>query len=64
MAKKGVPVSAFIHTTKTKVLNSYISSIVLKNSDLWTLINNVKKKVDSFRWQMIRNFLTFNGRLL
>ena len=64
MTKTSVPVSAFIHTTKTKLLNSYISSIVLKNSDLWTLINNVKKKVDSFRWQMVRNFLKFNGRLL
>ena len=42
---------------KTKLLKSYITPIFLYNSVLWTLTNNMQRKVCSFQRQIIRTFV-------
>ena len=42
---------------KTKLFKSYITPIFLYNSELWTLANNMQRKVDSFQRRIIRTFV-------
>ena len=42
---------------KTKLFKSYITPIFLYHSQLLTLINNVQRKVDSFRRRIIKIFV-------
>ena len=42
---------------KTKLFKSYITPIFLYNSELWTLTNNMQRKVDSFQRRIIRKFV-------
>ena len=42
---------------KIKPLKSYITPIFFYNSELWTLTNNMQRKVDSFLRQIIRTFV-------
>ena len=49
-------------SVKTKLFKSYITPIFLSNSELWTLTNNMQRKVDSFQRRIIRTFV-LNVRL-
>ena len=40
-------------SVKTILFKSYITPIFLYNSDLWTLTNNMQRKVDSFQQRII-----------
>ena len=44
-------------SAKTKPFKSFITPIFLYNSELWTLTNNIQRKVDSFQRRIIRTFL-------
>ena len=44
-------------SVKTKLFKSYKTPMLLYNSELWTLTNNMQRKVDSFQRQIIRTFL-------
>ena len=48
-------------SVKTTLFRSYITPIFLYNSELWTLTNNMQRKVDSFQRRIIRTFF-FNVR--
>ena len=40
-------------SVKTKLFKSYITPIFLYSSELWSLTNNMKRKVDSFQRRII-----------
>ena len=44
-------------SVKTTLFKSYITPVFLYNSELWTLTNNVQRKVDSFQRRIIRTFV-------
>ena len=44
-------------SVKIKPLKSYITPIFFYNSELWTLTNNMQRKVDSFLRQIIRTYV-------
>ena len=44
-------------SVKITLFKSYITPIFLYNSELWTLTNNVQRKVDSFQLRIIRTFV-------
>ena len=44
-------------SVKTKLFKSYITPIFLYNSELWTLTNNMHRKVNSFQRRIIRTFV-------
>ena len=44
-------------SVKTTLFKSYITPIFLYSSELWTLTNNMKRKVDSFQRRIIRTFV-------
>ena len=44
-------------SVKTTLFKSYITPVFLYNSELWTLTNNMQRKVDSFQRRIIRTFV-------
>ena len=44
-------------SVKTTLFKSYITPIFSYNSELWTLTNNMQRKVDSFQRRIIRTFV-------
>ena len=45
-----------IISVKTTLFKSYVTPIFLYNFELWTLTNNMQRKVDSFQRRIIRTF--------
>ena len=44
-------------STKLRIFEAYVSSILLYNSELWTLTNTVEKQIDSFQRRLLRRVL-------